>query len=460
MFNPDRWAYFETEAVADLQGKPFSDFNQRFQLALLNNDLDDALRTANHAAADHGAAGFLLRHQVNSIFRNKNVAHGESPAQDGLNMLSELVLAKKLCEECPQYQTALDELHPNRSNDFWDERIKQFAEEAEESARLDEAEYTASTMITYFMPDPKAVARREALIDAIIPSRMQTLSKAKRELSQTTTKALQDDPQLKAEKLYIPHPKGYVEGVQIQHGSHQQRVIIHCRGSGEFYQEYQADFIQEAKRNNAIVVGFNYPSVGESSKTPWNTVNAVNAIKAVVEFIHDKTQIDYNDITIEGHSLGAALGTLAAAELHAAGHPVRIVNGRSFSSSEKAASLPSGYLSKKSESLQENPDLKIEPGPALMRIPQSHRLLICGDKDPVITTPCSMLEYVCQQTPEKAQQIRQESLFTSQLGGAFIHNSDLKFLKNAQGQTASDVVAAFVQKSVPIQHGHEPKLSQ
>lgn len=98
--------------------------------------------------------------------------------------------------------------------------------------------------------------------------------------------------------------------------------------------------VEEAKKLNYVAIAFDYPGVG-TDKDEDKAKNTKDLVKAGVAQVKDliKAGAKPENIVLDGHSLGGAVATLVAAQLHKEGLKVHLINGRSFSKLSTEADL-------------------------------------------------------------------------------------------------------------------------
>lgn len=165
-------------------------------------------------------------------------------------------------------------------------------------------------------------------------------------------------------------------------------IICYCP-NGVSYRQLIDSYQELANQNNAIVVCFDYPNVGNSIGSASSETKLINAGKAQVQRLLDK-EIPANKITLYGHSLGGAIATIVAASYHKEKQPVSLINDRSFS---KVSDVASGFI--------QNPilrkiikgittplawalDWSLDAASAYRSIPSQNKMLIVTKQDEVI----------------------------------------------------------------------------
>lgn len=123
-----------------------------------------------------------------------------------------------------------------------------------------------------------------------------------------------------------------------------QKIIIHLQGNGDIYENHIAEYIQEAKKYPGVkIVGFNSRNVRKSTGLPKSQEDWVDDAIALIRH-YQKKGSKLEDIILSGHSLGAAILTMAGAKIYQEekkiaaqsngkkkAQSVKIINNRSFS---------------------------------------------------------------------------------------------------------------------------------
>lgn len=108
-----------------------------------------------------------------------------------------------------------------------------------------------------------------------------------------------------------------------------KRYVIYGWGRTGFYENHLEDLAADALNLHANIISFNYRGVGKSTGAPVTEDDLVQDYITQVERLLEQG-VSPSDITCYGHSMGAAIATLAAAKLHATGIKVKLYNDRSF----------------------------------------------------------------------------------------------------------------------------------
>jgi hypothetical protein len=110
-----------------------------------------------------------------------------------------------------------------------------------------------------------------------------------------------------------------------------EKYIINLVGNGMCYEHIVNDMENDAIALNSTVIGFNLRGVGHSTSAPRKAADLVTDTIAQVQRLLDQG-VDPENITLRGHSLGAAIATLTTKHFHDLGIKINVFNGRSFSS--------------------------------------------------------------------------------------------------------------------------------
>lgn len=124
-----------------------------------------------------------------------------------------------------------------------------------------------------------------------------------------------------------------------------QKVIIHAVGNGDFYENHMRDYVRLAKKYPSYkMVGFNFRGTVASKGRAWSENDWIDDCIAVIEH-YRKQGIATENILLNGHSMGGAITTMAAAKLYLQDvakakkanrtvkdvKSVKLINNRSFS---------------------------------------------------------------------------------------------------------------------------------
>lgn len=111
----------------------------------------------------------------------------------------------------------------------------------------------------------------------------------------------------------------------------EMKAVVTFLGNGENFdnQNTMQRLTQDACELDALVIGFNYRGVNDSTGKAKSKQDLVTDGIAQVQRLID-SGIKPENIIIKGHSLGAAVGTLVANHFHGQRQKVHLFNGRSF----------------------------------------------------------------------------------------------------------------------------------
>lgn len=131
---------------------------------------------------------------------------------------------------------------------------------------------------------------------------------------------------------------------QKQLAAKDQKVIMYAVGNGDFYENHMQDYILLAQKYPGYkIVGFNFRGTMNSKGRAWSENDWINDCLAVVEHYRKQGILTHN-MMLNGHSMGGAIITMAAAKLYQhdlakaqkANTPikkvksVKLINNRSF----------------------------------------------------------------------------------------------------------------------------------
>lgn len=110
-----------------------------------------------------------------------------------------------------------------------------------------------------------------------------------------------------------------------------RKFIIKLNGSGRLYNNLLDSFAYDAKELSATVIGFDYRGVSYSTKIPLRLFDLIVDGIAQVQFLLALGAQSEN-ITIDGYSIGAFIGTFVASYYHYHKQSVYLFNDRSLTS--------------------------------------------------------------------------------------------------------------------------------
>ena len=131
----------------------------------------------------------------------------------------------------------------------------------------------------------------------------------------------------------------------------ERKFVIVCMARNQNYMYWLKDFYTTAKNIGCTVVGFNYRGIDYSKGIIWTQGHMVQDVLAQARRLLD-SGVKPEHIAFEGMSLGAAIATLSAAEMHDKGYKVQLYNERSYRSLIR---LIVGYVMPKSNCNPWNP---------------------------------------------------------------------------------------------------------
>lgn len=150
-------------------------------------------------------------------------------------------------------------------------------------------------------------------------------------------KALDTETLKHVKHRVITYDGAHLDTFEIQHQSQkmieieQRKYIINFCGNATSYENIIAEMQEDANALNCHVIGFNFRGVSQSLGRARSKNDLITDGIAQVQRLLDKG-IKPEHITLKGHSLGAAIATLVTQYFHQQGKPLRLFNGRSFSS--------------------------------------------------------------------------------------------------------------------------------
>ncbi len=120
-----------------------------------------------------------------------------------------------------------------------------------------------------------------------------------------------------------------------------RKVIIHAEGNINTYEQFTKEYIAKAKHfPDYTVAAFNFRNVGKSTGKAYSEDDWIDDAITMVDYYRKKGILTEN-ILLNGHSLGGAILTMAAAKIYAQDKKksktphtvksVKIINNRSFS---------------------------------------------------------------------------------------------------------------------------------
>lgn len=111
----------------------------------------------------------------------------------------------------------------------------------------------------------------------------------------------------------------------------ERKYVINCIEREQNYVNWIKDATHVSKKTNSTVILFNYRGIDESRGVVWTQNDLVADAMAQVQRLIALGAQPQN-ITLEGNCLGGTIATIAAAQLHQEGYPVKLYNLRSFQS--------------------------------------------------------------------------------------------------------------------------------
>lgn len=253
-----------------------------------------------------------------------------------------------------------------------------------------------------------------------------------------------------------------------------KKYVVHFNGNAQFAADRIGEAVQESKNLNSVAIAFDYPGIGTDEAKAKKTKDLVKAGIAQVESLI-KAGAKPENIVLDGNSLGGAVATLVAAELHRKGQPVHLINGRSFGklSTEtdlllnKQAGLLAGQAAGK-----ENPDgtvkenskikalgpllgkiakagikaagLEMDAVKAYKSIPEEYKTCYFAQKDEIIPFKASLA---------KSVGIKNDNDFLGFTSGnkEGDHNTSAQKIFNSEFKNADEFRTDFIKKAFKIE---------
>lgn len=95
-----------------------------------------------------------------------------------------------------------------------------------------------------------------------------------------------------------------------------QKIIIYAVGNGDYYENHHQEYLATATNySNCIIVGFNFRNVGIGKGISFSENHWIDDAIAVIN-VYRRQGIPVENILLSGHSLGAAILTMAAAKIY------------------------------------------------------------------------------------------------------------------------------------------------
>lgn len=116
-----------------------------------------------------------------------------------------------------------------------------------------------------------------------------------------------------------------------------KQYVIHCDGNATCY-EGMLNTLERWCNSNRNIVLFNPPGVKFSPGYCRGPEDYITSLKCMIEHLHARG-IPYENITLSGRSLGAAISTMVANDYHKQQHRVKLFSDRSFASMADEAAM-------------------------------------------------------------------------------------------------------------------------
>lgn len=223
--------------------------------------------------------------------------------------------------------------------------------------------------------------------------------------------------------------------------------IIHCRGNGEFIEDAAYELAQDAERTGCHVLAVNYPGIKNSTPTEFDTRVLIDSQIAVVNYLIEHHDANPEHILFKGHSLGAAIATLATLELHRENKKVYLFHGRGFS--DLAAFL--AYHARNNTRINLPEHWAMQVAKAYIMIDNNHKMLIAAEDDPTIPLEVSLYAALTSGYDINTPEMRMV-LFKCTFKFISAHIAPLECLVDEKGQSAEQLFLAFVKQSFNLDH--------
>ncbi len=277
---------------------------------------------------------------------------------------------------------------------------------------------------------------------------------------------------LQSHKFHLQTTDGaLLETIELKHQTQERKAVdqrkyaIYLVGNGMCYQDVLSEILLDARDLEINALAFNYRNVMDSSGTLTQYITLVLDVISQIERLK-QNGISPDNIYIIGHSFGAAIGTIAAYVYASLNENVKLLNGRSFGSSNEFLYylLPEGWQRTINGSLQ---DLALNltgwnfsPAEFFALIPAANKRYIviknasaeddCSP-DGVIAHPASLhkglkrfLQAHPEYTTENPDMICQKVLSFNRLFG-FGHNDPMRTLQCVNSEeNARDYYRRFI----------------
>jgi hypothetical protein len=191
--------------------------------------------------------------------------------------------------------------------------------------------------------------------------------------------------------------------------------VIRFNGNQEFAGAIASEMAEDSYNLGCHSICFDYQGVGESTGEPRSERSLVQAGRAQVQALLDKG-VKPEQIILKGHSLGSAVATMLAAELHKDGKEVALFNSRSFSS---LTSLVGGWAGKVSQplarSILRSRGWAMDVVDSWLSIPPKSKELVFVKSDAIITDQGSLYrkleKYKTTGTEEVKSRLKEEKKY-------------------------------------------------
>lgn len=109
-----------------------------------------------------------------------------------------------------------------------------------------------------------------------------------------------------------------------------QYIIMIC-DFNHYYEEFAYE-MEKLTISECNIIAFNPPGMGRSPGTTNSPADYQIAVEAIIEELHFKKGIPYDNITLLGNGFGAGIALMLAAEHQRQGEPIKVIADRSYPS--------------------------------------------------------------------------------------------------------------------------------
>ena len=198
----------------------------------------------------------------------------------------------------------------------------------------------------------------------------------------------------KIRKFFVSTPDNKkLETIEIyppQFDSNNPRFVIAFNGNGMTYPAYLDQLTKYGKKLGVATIGFNYRGVGKSTSHPRNfhelILDGITQTERVLNL-----GVRPENITLDGHSLGGAIGAYVAAFFHDKGLKLKFFSDRSFATLERVVKTKfPKFISGALFPLLPNAGWNLRPIEAFNSIENEYKAYVCCTDDKVIDVNASL----------------------------------------------------------------------